>query len=86
VTRPARLRAIFFLHYARETTRPTVRRMTAAEGAARLYANTLNPLAHAGEGLDGAVRITSACPCFELMTADLGPSCELLVATLNGAV
>jgi hypothetical protein len=85
VTRPARLRAIFFLHYACETTRPSVRRLTAAEGAARLYANTLNPLAHPGEGLDGAVRITSARPCFELMTADLGRSCELLVATLKGA-
>jgi hypothetical protein len=85
VTRPARLRAIFFLHYAGETTRPSVRRLTAAEGAARLYANTLNPLAHPGEGLDGAVRITSARPCFELMTADLGSSCELLVATLKGA-
>jgi hypothetical protein len=85
VSRPAPLRAIFFLHYSPEHRRPSVRRMTAAEGAARLYANTLNSLAHTGQGLDGAIRITGARPCFLLMTAELGPSCELLTTTLDGA-
>jgi hypothetical protein len=84
VTRPTPLRAIFFLRYSPEQEHPDVRRLTRAEGAARLYANTLNALAHAGEGLDGAVRITSARPCFELTIGDLGPSCDLLVATLDG--
>ena len=85
VTRPAPLYAIFFLHYSQEHRHPDVRRLTPAEGAARLYANTLNSLAHAGQGLDGAIRITQARPCFLLMTAELGPSCALLAATLDGA-
>jgi hypothetical protein len=85
VSRPAPLRAIFFLDYSPEHRRPSVRPMTAAEGAARLYANTLNSLAHTGQGLDGAIRITGARPCFLLMTAELGPSCELLATTLDGA-
>jgi len=85
VAGPTPLAAIFFLHFSPETQQPSVRRMTPAEGAARLYANTLNPLAHAGEGLDGAVWIARARPCFELMTAELGPSSELLLATLREA-
>ena len=83
VTRPTPLTAMFFLHYSPQTRQPSLRRLTAAEGAARLYANALNPLAHDGEGLDGAVRITTARPCFALMTADLGPSCDLIVSALN---
>lgn len=79
----APLGAVVFLHYDPEAAEPAMRRLTAAEAAARLYANALNPLAHTGEGLDGAVRITAARPCYELVTADLSATCALLTQTLE---
>jgi hypothetical protein len=45
--------------------------ITAASGAARLIANTLNLLAHPGDGLDTAATLTEAVPCFELDVTDL---------------
>jgi hypothetical protein len=51
--------------------------------AARLYANALNPLAHAGDGLDAAIRVETGRRCFELTTAELAPTCALLTATTD---
>jgi hypothetical protein len=76
------LGAVFFLQRAGEGETPSVRPLTAAEGAARLYANTLNSLAHAGEGVDAAIRIAAARPCFELRTAELGATCALVAGAL----
>jgi len=71
------------LTYDPDALAPSVRRLTAGEAAARLYANALNPLAHAGEGLDGAIRIATASRCFELTTAELASTCALLTATME---
>ncbi len=79
---PATIAAIFILNRQPDTWRPSVRRMTSAEAGARLYANTLNPLAHPGDGLDGAIRIASVTPSFELLTADLPATCGLVIETL----
>ncbi len=43
----------------------------AAEGAARLYANGLNQLAHEHDGLEAVKRIASAVPCYKLMRGNL---------------
>jgi hypothetical protein len=83
-TRPTRLAAIYFIRYV-PATAPSLRRLTPAEGAARLYANTLNPLAHAADGIDGAIRIAAARPCFELVTTDLEPTCALVASALGGS-
>jgi hypothetical protein len=78
-----RLSAVFFLQYDAGARDPALRRISAAEAAARLYANTLNALAHGGDGLDAAIRITTAVTSFELVTADLAATCGLLAATLK---
>ncbi|HZO41330.1 MAG TPA: hypothetical protein VFE97_19075 [Methylomirabilota bacterium] len=80
---PVRLGAVVFVHYSPEASRPTIRRITTAEAGARLYANALNPLAHAADGLDGAVRITAACPCYDLISADLSVTSALVAETLQ---
>jgi hypothetical protein len=80
--RPTPLGAVFFLRYD-PWVGPSVRPLTPAEGATRLYANTLNPLAHAGDGIDGAIRIATARPGFELVTSDLASTCALVTATLE---
>ena len=49
--------------------------VTRSSAAARLFATALNPLAHAGDGLDAAVAIAQAIPCFELDTSSLPQAC-----------
>jgi hypothetical protein len=80
---PALVRAVVFVHYDPAASAPTVRQLTPAQASARLYANALNPLAHEGAGLDGAVRITTARPCYDLVTAELPATCALLAQTLG---
>jgi hypothetical protein len=82
-TGPIRLAAIFFVQYRPEAAAPTVRPMRTAEAAVRLFAQALNPLAHAEEGLDGAIALAACFPCFALQTADLPSTCALMVHTLH---
>ena len=63
--RPVPLGAIFFL-YRDKPGGTTLQRIDAGEAATRLYANALNNLAHGGQGLDAAIRLTSRLPCFRL--------------------
>jgi len=81
---PTRLTAIFFLRRDAAASSPAIRRLRAAEAAARLYANSLNQLAHAGDGLDAAIQITTWGACFELVTTpDLPTVSSLLSRTLK---
>jgi hypothetical protein len=79
---PATVSAIFFLGRQGPTRRPSVRRITNGEAVARLYANTLNSLAHSAWGLDGTIRIVSAAPAFELEVSDLPATCGLVIGTV----
>ena len=81
---PTRLTAIFFLRRDAAASSPAIRRLRAAEAVARLYANSLNQLAHRGDGLDAAIRITTGVACFELVTTpDLPAVSSLLTQTLK---
>ena len=64
---PAPLGAVVFVHYNPDASRPAIRRLTTAD---------------ARDGLDGAVRITAARPCYELVSADLSATSALLVQTV----
>jgi len=81
---PLSLVAIFFLQYSPTASRPTVQSLSKAEAGARLFANALNPLAHPGDGLDGAIKIATASACFKLTTADLSTTCLLVQKTIEG--
>jgi hypothetical protein len=82
-TRAAPLRAIFFSSYRPEACRPTLRPISSAEAATRLFANALNALAHPADGLDGAIAIAKQTFCFELFTADLPATCTLVTSMLE---
>jgi hypothetical protein len=75
------LEAIFFVRFIGDISEPVLRPMGKGEAAARLFTNALNPLAHSGEGLDGAIEIASRTRCFELLSSNLTPTCELIKAT-----
>jgi hypothetical protein len=80
---PRPLRAIFFIE--RDGAGPGLRPLSAAEGAARLYAQALNALAHPAEGLDTAVVIAGGARCFELRAgalSQLGTTCQLVRSAL----
>ena len=80
---PIPLAAIFFLCYRPEGSAPTVQPISKAAAGVHLLANALNPLAHPGDGLDGAIEIAARDACFELLTADLPRTCTLVKATLK---
>ncbi len=75
--------AIVFLRYRPELDQPSIRPMAAAEAAARLYVQALNPLAHAADGLDGALQVVRNARCYGLETADLAATCALVSRTLS---
>jgi hypothetical protein len=83
---PSGISAIFFLCRHRGVSAPVVRQITTAQASARLYCNTLNALAHPGEGLDGTIQIASTTTCFELVLQDLSATCALLKATVQRLV
>ena len=72
------LKAIFFLRFIGEADAPVLKPMRNAEATARLFMNALNPIAHPSDGIDAAVEIVSQTRCFELLTADLHATCELV--------
>lgn len=77
------LTAIFFLQYCPEAGQPHIQLLSKAEAAARLFANALNPLAHSGEGLDGAIAIATKTTSFQLSSAELSATCELVKTTMQ---
>ena len=62
---------------------PTLRRLRSPEAAARLYAETLNPLAHAALGMDAVVSVASRVPCFVLSLGDVAATSALLREMLS---
>jgi hypothetical protein len=62
---------------------PSLWRISAAEATARLFANFLNPRGHPSAGLDGALAVASAVPCFALRPAGLEATRSLLLAALD---
>ncbi len=85
-TGPGPMGAIFFLTRKPDSVEPTVRPLSSAESGARLYANTLNALAHSGFGLDAALRITASVPAFLLDIGELRATCELIERVLAEAL
>ena len=83
---PIPLVAIFFLQYRPEAPAPVVVPLSKAEATARLFANALNPLAHAGDGLDGAIEVCTRVASVKLFSADLAATCALVRATLKGLI
>ncbi len=81
---PTPLHGIFFVQFKPELTSPVIKPVSEGEAAARIYANTLNLLAHADQGLPATITIAQHVPAFEICTTrDLLLSVELLRDTLT---
>lgn len=82
-TVPLPLSALVFVSYRPDAPRPLIRPISPAEGAVRLYAHCLNPLAHQGDGLDAAIALSDRVPSFVLHSGDLRQTCALLASALD---
>ena len=60
-----------------------MRRLSAAEAASRVYANSLNALAHPAEGLDAAVGAVGRRAAFELTPGPVSATCRLIRSTVD---
>ena len=78
VAAPTRLAAVLLVQYSPDRSTPLLSSVGAGEAAARIYANTLNALAHSNLGLDGAARLAQAIPCFAIEAAGLRETCALI--------
>jgi hypothetical protein len=78
IRQPTPLHALLFLQRDAAVSVPTFAEVSPAEAGARLYASTLNALAHPGKGLDVAIRIATAVPAFTVNAGDLRATCELI--------
>ncbi|UCE89720.1 MAG: hypothetical protein JSW10_02475 [Pseudomonadota bacterium] len=81
--RPAHLAAVFFVRYDPAATRPMVAPISRAEAGARIYSNALNLLAHERYGLDAAVTVANNSESFELVSADLIQTSELMKSVMQ---
>ena len=57
--------------------------ITAADAAARLMENALNPLAHPASGLDAAIALARALPCYLLEMSELKVACDAVGSLLH---
>ena len=81
-----KLVAVFFVKYDPDADLPTIAPVSSAQAGARVYANTLNLLAHSRYGLDAAVKIGGNCQCFDMVTAGLQASCDLIKSEMEKLV
>ncbi len=72
------LAAVFVLERSARAADPAARALGAAEAAARLYATTLNALAHPDRGLASVLRLARSVPCFRFSLGALDRSCALI--------
>jgi hypothetical protein len=77
-TEPVPLRRIVFVQYSPSHTEAQLRRLARAEAAMRLYQQALNQLAHPCFGLDETLVLIRRAECFELLSAGIGETLELL--------
>lgn len=77
---------MFFLRRDAERNAPRTKHLSPAEAAGHLYANALNPLAHAGMGLDAAIAIAERVPCLEIELGALSASVAEIQRCMHEAV
>jgi hypothetical protein len=80
---PQPLAACIFLERRVPDHRPDLQVTSAASAAARLVSNALNAGAHPQDGIDAAVRLARALPCFVLNVTNLHGACLAVRTALS---
>jgi hypothetical protein len=69
---------LLFVRYDPVESDASIVPISTMEGAARLYSNTLNSLAHVGLGLEQAISIAKNCECFTVRSPSAERTCLAL--------
>lgn len=78
------LSAIMFLERDPQLSRCELKPLSTVESVAKIYANTLNALAHSQKGLDAAISIASQLHCYNLNASnDLEDTCRCVKRALD---
>lgn len=80
---PAAIAALVFVGYRPELPAPALVPLGAAAAAARLYAHSLNPLAHGADGLDAVAALAERCPAFVLHSGEMRETARLVSAAAD---
>ena len=80
---PCPIDAIFLLQFDPTARSPSLRRLSSAEAAARVYVNALNALAHCNNGLDAVLNIATHARCYALATAGLPETCDVITSVIR---
>jgi len=80
---PLPLRALCFVDYSPDHIAPAVTPVSPAEACARLYPNTLNPLAHPQQGLDPTLAVATRVPCLRVASANLRQTAGLVAREVD---
>lgn len=80
---PSPLRSLLFLAASPRPPVPAIQEISGGDAVSRLFANTLNALAHPAYGVDAAVSIVRQARCYELAASGLEATCELIYSTLD---
>lgn len=83
IGRPMPLRTIVHIRHMGTEHVPVITELSSAEAGMLIYANALNPLCHAGDGLDAALDIARRCRTLSLTTGTLERSVSVLLAALD---
>ena len=75
---PRSIGAIFVVDYQPGRLVPAIKPLSGAEASAWIYLNALNALSHPVRGLDAALRIATAAPCFALSPGGFDATADLL--------
>jgi hypothetical protein len=76
---------IFHVQHLSTDITPSVIEISAAQSAALLYANALNPLSHARDGLDAAVDIARHSRSFQVFSGALDLTVAEIMSKLDKA-
>ena len=82
---PVLLKAIIFLEYHPTISEPEISKISRAEAAAKLYANSLNILAHSNYdyGMDAAIKIATAIQSYRLFSNQLDKTCNKIKSAIQ---
>jgi hypothetical protein len=75
--------AFFFLSRAASNADSRARAVGPATAATQLFVNALNPLSHAGDGLDTAITLGQKIPSFALDCGNLAAACDVVERVLR---
>jgi len=81
--RPEALAGLILLESSTRTAGVRLRRLGAAEAAARLYTVALNSLAHPRQGLDVVVALAERLPCFALQRGEIPATCARVLEVIR---